>query len=85
MASAVFSYHDQIQGATANLFINHSKRGFGVIWDAGKTFGKIVAFEALSQAQQTQGLQNLGRFELRDALKKCNSLNLEFFCERRRK
>ena len=50
MMLAVFSYHIQNQGATANLFIDHSqvvqlaclRKG---IWGTEKTFGKIVTFE----------------------------------------
>ncbi|KIL58019.1 hypothetical protein M378DRAFT_112436 [Amanita muscaria Koide BX008] len=46
----VFSYHIQNQGATANLFIDHSqvvqlaclRKG---IWGTGETFGKVVTFD----------------------------------------
>ena len=46
----VFTYHIQNQGASANLFIDHSpvvqlaclRRG---IWGTGSTFGRVVTFE----------------------------------------
>ncbi|KAF8636238.1 hypothetical protein AX17_003723 [Amanita inopinata Kibby_2008] len=56
----VFSYHIQNQGATANLFIDHSqivqlaclRKG---IWGTGDTFSKIVTFDPSGGTRGSEG------------------------------